>query len=200
MASSVCFSAAAGVKGLGVAGSSFSGSKVSSSAAPVRVGMSPVQTQALFSKLKSKKKVVEEEPAPKKGRKTTRTTTRGKGKKAAEPTKDEVIAKRKNSVFGALDFQVSTLSKEDNNLLYEARYGKLENGKMSDAQVAALKRRVGGTAKDFWKGWVDVEGKYVDKGYVTRDSSTSDSVTGLPFLILVVLGVLAATVVVVQST
>lgn len=35
--------------------------------------------------------------------------------------------------------------------------------KMSPEQYQALRRKVGGTAKDYWKGWVDVKGSYVDK-------------------------------------
>jgi len=45
-------------------------------------------------------------------------------------------------------------SKSDAALLYEAKYGKRdESGKMTPEQYAALRRKVGGTAKDYWKDW-----------------------------------------------
>ncbi len=61
----------------------------------------------------------------------------------------------------------------------------------------ALRRKVGGTAKDYWKDWVDVKGQYAEKGYVSNEST---SVVGLPFLIIVVLGVFGALAVVVSQT
>lgn len=43
---------------------------------------------------------------------------------------------------------MQTRSKRDAELLYEAKYGKRgSDGKMSREQYAALRRRVGGTAK-----------------------------------------------------
>jgi hypothetical protein len=44
-------------------------------------------------------------------------------------------------------------SKSDAALLYDAKYGELEGGKMSKEQYQALRRRVGGTAKDYFKSW-----------------------------------------------
>lgn len=60
----------------------------------------------------------------------------------------------------------------------------------------ALRRKIGGTKQDFWKEWVDVKGEYTDKGYVDNISG----VTGLPFLIVVVLGVFGALAYVVSQT
>jgi len=60
----------------------------------------------------------------------------------------------------------------------------------------ALKRKINGTSQDFWKEWVDVKGEYTDKGYV----DTAQGVTGLPFLIAVVLGVFGALAYVVSQT
>jgi hypothetical protein len=37
-------------------------------------------------------------------------------------------------------------SKSDADLLYEAKYGELKDGKMSREQYAALRRKIGGTA------------------------------------------------------
>ena len=60
----------------------------------------------------------------------------------------------------------------------------------------ALRRKIGGTKQDFWKEWVDVKGEYVDKGYVDK----SEGITGLPFLVAVVLGVFGALAYVVSQT
>ncbi len=60
----------------------------------------------------------------------------------------------------------------------------------------ALKRKINGTSQDFWKEWVDVKGEYTDKGYV----DAAQGVTGLPFLIAVVLGVFGALAYVVSQT
>ena len=61
--------------------------------------------------------------------------------------------KRRQGMFGglmgALDFS-EVRSTSDAELLYDAKYGKLENGKLSPEQARALRRRVGGTAKDYW--------------------------------------------------
>ncbi len=68
------------------------------------------------------------------------------------------------------------------------------------AQAAALRRKVGGTAKDYWKGWVEVKGENVDKGYVV----SADEAAGLPpavgLLALTLLGMLGVVGVVVQRT
>ena len=46
------------------------------------------------------------------------------------------------------------------------------------------------------KEWVDVKGEYTDKGYVDK----AQGVTGLPFLVAVVLGVFGALAYVVSQT
>ena len=47
---------------------------------------------------------------------------------------------------------------QDADLLYEAKYGQRgEDGKMSKEQYQALRRKIGGTAKDYWKDWVEEE-------------------------------------------
>jgi hypothetical protein len=173
---------------------------------------SQVCTQALFTK---KKPVVveEEKPAPKrsffgaikkskaapapvveKSPGKTGFTLFGNSKKKTAPatttkrtsTKVDKAAvyKKQESVLSAFDFSTAR-SQSDAELLYDARYGKLENGKMSKEQYAALRRKIGGTSKDFFKGWVDVKGEYTDKGYVAKEESTS--VPALPFLVGVVL-------------
>jgi hypothetical protein len=101
-----------------------------------------------------------------------------------------------SSVISALDF-VETASKSDAELLYEAKYGELKDGKMSKEQYAALRRRVGGSAKGFFKTWVEVKGEYTDKGYVSEEST---NVPALPFLVGVTLALLGATVYIVSQT
>lgn len=41
----------------------------------------------------------------------------------------------------------------------------------------ALRRKVGGTAKDYWKDWIDVSGDYTDKGYVSRQNASVPGVS-----------------------
>jgi hypothetical protein len=69
--------------------------------------------------------------------------------------------------------------------------------KMSPEQYRALQRKVGGSARDFWKGWVDVKGSYVDKGYVSDEDDAISAPPGVLFLALTVAGLAAATVAVV---
>jgi hypothetical protein len=57
---------------------------------------------------------------------------------------------------------------------------------------------VGGTAKTYFKEWVDVQGQYADKGYVSSQSTSLPP--GFAFLLVVVLGVLGALGYVVSQT
>ena len=62
-----------------------------------------------------------------------------------------------SQTLNAFDF-TSTRSESDADLLSEAKYGKrAADGKMTPEQVAALRRKVIGTSKDFFKGWVEEE-------------------------------------------
>jgi hypothetical protein len=67
---------------------------------------------------------------------------------------------------------------------------------MSDSSASALKRKVGGTKSGFFGETVDVKGKYVEQGYV---SERPVEVPYVPVLIVVVLGICAATVAVVAK-
>jgi len=83
----------------------------------------------------------------------------------------------------------------DAELLYEARYGAAAGTKMSRETYQALRRKVGGTAKDYWKDWVDVKGTYAEKGYVAKDGSavSNTSAKSLPILLATFVALLGAT-------
>lgn len=99
-----------------------------------------------------------------------------------------------SQTISALDFS-ETRSKRDADLLYEAKYGKLEGGKMSREQYAALRRKVGGTAQDYFKEWVEED---VTPAYMKQNSGTQ--VPLLPVLIGVVFALVGVTIVVVEKT
>ena len=63
--------------------------------------------------------------------------------------------------------------------------------------IRALRRKIGGTAKDYWKDWVEVD--TFDNTYHDPEKS-SGTVPYLPLLVAVVVGMLAATVAVVEHT
>lgn len=119
----------------------------------------------------------------------------------AKTTKAEVAESPKkkgpgflSQTISALDFS-ETRSKRDADLLYEAKYGKLEGGKMSREQYAALRRKVGGTAQDYFKEWVEED---VTPAYMKQNSGTA--VPLLPVLIGVVFALVGVTIVVVEKT
>ncbi|KAL6853582.1 hypothetical protein ACP4OV_019611 [Aristida adscensionis] len=79
--------------------------------------------------------------------------------------------KNKQSLFGsiteALDFS-QVRSEKDAELLYEARESTKDGGRMTREQYGALRRKIGGTYQDFFKSFVDVEGDYVEEGWVDK--------------------------------
>lgn len=169
-----------------------------------------MRVQALFTRTKPAVKEPEPVAPPKKGlfslgsgKKTAvaEPATKKASKAPAKQTDKAEEYKKRVGVFGsvtsALDF-AEVRSKSDAELLYDAKYGKRgADGRMSREQYGALRRKIGGTAKDYWKDWVDVKGQYVEKGYVSTESA---SVPGLPFLVGTVALMLAALGYVVANT
>lgn len=51
-----------------------------------------------------------------------------------------------------------------------------ESGRISAMEEAALRRRVVGSAGDFFKSYVEVKGEFVDQGYVDESSDTMGKV------------------------
>eukprot|EP00798_Chlamydomonas_sp_ICE-L_P001355 gene1355-32717_t len=93
--------------------------------------------------------------------------------------------------MNALNFS-TYVSKKDQQLLDEAKYGELEGGKMSREQYGALRRKVGGTAKDFV-----ISMDFVEKSPVKLPAyykpSEGPQVPFLPILVGILIAVLGTT-------
>eukprot|EP00890_Picochlorum_soloecismus_P000304 jgi/Picsp_1/1274/NSC_04755-R1_protein len=174
---------------------------------PSSIRRSAMRPMAIFSVKNKKSKTVKEENVEERsggvmsklfGRLSPKQSETGVAQKSQKVDKAAEYKKRQGlgGVISAFDF-AEVRSKNDAELLYEAKYGKLKDGKMTREQYMALRRKIGGTAKDFWKDSVDVVGEYTDKGYVSQDV---EPVKGLPFLLFTVFSLFVATGVVVMQT
>eukprot|EP00250_Pteridium_aquilinum_P008087 c17659_g1_i1 orf=485-1090(-) len=93
--------------------------------------------------------------------------------KAAEPDLPPASApspassQQNQSLLEALDFS-AVRSEEDAQLLEDARSATGMGEKMTREQYAALRRKVGGTYRDFFKDSIEVDGEFVDEGWVDK--------------------------------
>ncbi|KAF5827010.1 hypothetical protein DUNSADRAFT_1499 [Dunaliella salina] len=103
-----------------------------------------------------------------------------------------------SGVIQALDFSQAR-SKGDAEILYETKDNwKPGQSKMSREQYAALRRKIGGTYKDYFKDYIEVD--VFDKTYTKQGDASTGTVPYLPLLIGVVVAMLGATAVVVAKT
>eukprot|EP00897_Mesotaenium_endlicherianum_P001006 jgi/Mesen1/10906/ME000095S10244 len=98
---------------------------------------------------------------------TVATRRRHQLKIEAKTEKEEPKESLFTSITNALDF-TAVRSEKDAELLSNARDTIANEKRMSAEQYAALRRKVGGTAKSYFKEFIEVDGKYTDEGWVDK--------------------------------
>ncbi|KAK9919072.1 hypothetical protein WJX75_009137 [Coccomyxa subellipsoidea] len=98
-----------------------------------------------------------------------------KKQKQAAPSKLKDTPPKQSFLSGvveALDF-AEARSTNDAKLIYQAKQKK-KGQRLSPEEARALRRKVGGTANNYFKEWVDVKGKYAEKGYISGECEELD--------------------------
>ncbi|XP_031477042.1 uncharacterized protein LOC116248410 [Nymphaea colorata] len=142
------------------------GSVPLSSSASYSVGL-PIANKSVGSGFRQAQQLMNSGPGRQQGGLTVFARSEGGGQEDGKQAKGS----RKQSLFGsvteALDFS-QVRSADDAILLEEARETTRSGGRMSREQYGALRRKIGGTYRDFFKSYVDVDGQYVEEGWVDK--------------------------------
>ncbi|KAL6764479.1 hypothetical protein V8C86DRAFT_2476403, partial [Haematococcus lacustris] len=150
---------------------------------PLAASRRPLATKALFQSRTNVKTTKQAAAAPKPK----------KEEEAVVETRDSMMSQ----VVQALDFS-QPRSRKDADLLWETKQNwKKGESKMDREAYKALRRKIGGTYKDYFKEYVEEE--RVENTYYKPSDSTG-TVPYLPLLVGVLLAMLGTTVYVVSST